>query len=76
MLQRSGTRQDLRCAFLKQALDAAPLGTNVVEAQLRRAGAGDDHQIDACGQKVGAQAETLPAEALDAVASHRAADGA
>jgi len=69
----AGARQGFRCTFLKQSPDRPPLRTNVSKVELGRTLAGDDHQIDALREKVGQQAEALPAQPLDPVTTHRTA---
>jgi hypothetical protein len=76
MLQAGPPRQGLCRTCFKQPLDRAPLGPYLFQPQLWRSRPGDDHQIDPLGQQVRGQPEALPAQPLDAVTLHCAADRA
>jgi hypothetical protein len=66
--------QRFHCAFLKQPLDSAPLGTHVCELELVRASPRNHDEIHAVGQERRPLPEALAAQPLHTVPLHGATD--
>jgi hypothetical protein len=74
MIDSSCTRQRFHGTFLKQPLDAAPLGTHIREPELVGSFARNHDEIHAVGQQGRPLPEALAAEPFHAVALHGAPD--
>jgi hypothetical protein len=71
---RQGLREGRLRARRDRARRAGPLGSDVRERELVRAGTRDDHEINPFGDETRHRPETFTAEPLDAVSLDRVAD--
>jgi hypothetical protein len=76
MMRAGRTRQRFRSPLFEEPNHAQPLGAELREVELRRAGARDDDEVDAVRQQIRVGSKALTAQALHPVSLHGAANPA